>query len=99
MSYIFQQRPVIDTDIDTIVKCWSFEQNVVRAFSNQLEHLVTNVSPLLLPYRCKYIFKQQFFSEPKRTCDLFHPIHKHYMTFCMKVISRLQAGRHQPVKR
>ena len=65
-------------------KCWSFEQNLVRAFSNPLEHLVTIVSPLLLPYHCKYIFKQRFFSEPKRTCDLLHPIHKHYMTFCMQ---------------
>ena len=40
------------------------EQNVLRAFSNPLEHLVTIGSSLLLPYQFKYIFKRRFFSEP-----------------------------------
>ena len=35
----------------------------------------------------------------KKTCDLFHYIHNNYMTFSWTLISRSQAGRHQPVKR
>ena len=45
-------------------KCRSSEQNVLRAFSNPLEHLVAIGSSLLLPYHFKYIFKRRFFSEP-----------------------------------
>ena len=47
MSYIFLQRPVIDTGIDS--KCRSSEQNV-RA------PIVTIGSSSLLPYHFKYIF-------------------------------------------
>ena len=45
-------------------KCRSSEQNVLRAFSNPLEHLVAIGSSLLLPYHFKYIFKRRSFSEP-----------------------------------
>ena len=38
-------------------------KDVLRAFSNPLEHLVTIGSSLLLPYHFKYIFKRRFFSE------------------------------------
>ena len=59
----FLQRPVIDTDIDTIVNAEVLSKTCLGAFSNPLEHLVTIGSSLRLPYHFKYIFKRLFFSE------------------------------------